>query len=493
MKRTDLQTFLLLTGVLFLTGLTITTGQGSTTPVFRMGMVALIMATWWIFEVLPLGITAFLPVIAYPLLGIMPTKEIAPIYMSSILLLFVGGFFVAIAMERWCLHKRLALNIIGFFGASPGRLMAGFMCSSGFLSMWISNTAATVMMVSIGLAIVKSYEEIEGQGEPSRYFASSLMMSIAYAATIGGIATLVGTPPNLAFSRIYALSFPQAAEIGFGDWILFGIPTSLIMVTFAWWAIWFFNLRGKNVVELDPKVIAKEKAKLGPLKYEEKIIFFVFASMALLWISRKDLNLGFIQIPGWSNLMANPSYFDDGTVAILMAMILFMVPTKNKSFYPSKNILDQSAIRDIPWQTILLFGGGFALAKGMGASGLSAHLGEKFKGLAEIHPVLIIASLTGGMSFLTELTSNMASTEMILPILASISKATGIKAVSIMIPATLAASCAFMLPAATAPNAIIFGSQRVDIKTMVRIGFLINLFSITVITLVSLFLIPNIV
>lgn len=492
-KHFPLRIFLLLVGVFTILILSFNIANGYSTKVFAMGAIAAVMAFWWIFEVLPLGITALLPIVAYPLMGIMSSKETAPIYMSSILLLFVGGFFVAIAMQRWNLHKRIALTIIGVFGSSPGRLMAGFMCATGFLSMWISNTASTVMMVSIGLAIIKSYEEIEGVSKESGFFASSLMMAIAYSATIGGIATLVGTPPNLAFTRIFAISFPSAPEISFGSWFLFGIPTSLIMVSFAWFAIWFLNIRNRGIKELEIEVVKKEKEKLGPIKYEEKCIALVFMGLAFLWIFRKDLNLGFMEIPGWSNLMTYPKLFDDGTVAILMAILLFMIPARNKNeAHPSKRILDQSAIQDIPWQTILLFGGGFALAKGIQVSGLSAVIGEHFKSLADVHPAITIATLTAGMAFLTELTSNMASTEMLLPILASIAKATGLNPISLMVPATLAASCAFMLPAATAPNAIIFGSQRIKIKTMVKVGFFINIFSIIVITLMSLFVIPNI-
>jgi sodium-dependent dicarboxylate transporter 2/3/5 len=462
----------------------------ATDKIVSMSVVAAIMAIWWIFEILPLGITGLLPLVAYPLLGIMSTKSVAPIYMSSILLLFVGGFFVAIAMQRWNLHKRIALNIISFFGSKPTRLVLGFMVASAFLSMWISNTAATVMMVSIGLAMVKSYEEIEGEGKEADAFASTLMMAIAYAATIGGMATLIGTPPNLALTRIYALSFPNATEISFGAWATFGIPTTIILVGFAWLVLTKVQMGKHRIKELGPDIIENEKKKLGSISYEEKWVFVVFVTMALLWIFRKNLNLGIVEIPGWSNLLPHPKLIDDGTVAIAMAMILFMVPSRNPA--QSKRLLDSSAINQIPWQTILLFGGGFALAKGIQSSGLSAQLGQQFIGLKDVsHPVIVI-SITAGMSFLTELTSNMASTEMLLPILASISKATGMLPLSIMIPATLAASAAFMLPAATAPNAIIFGSDRVKISDMVKNGFIINIISIFVISLICLFVMPHI-
>jgi solute carrier family 13 (sodium-dependent dicarboxylate transporter), member 2/3/5 len=450
-----------------------------------MAVVAMVMALWWIFEVLPLGITALIPVVAYPLFGIASSKEISPLYMSSVLMLFVGGFFVAIAMQKWNLHKRIALSIISLFGCEPGKLMAGFMCATGFLSMWISNTASAVMMVSIGLAVIKSYEEINTDNKNSKHFACALMLSIAYSATIGGISTLVGTPPNLAFSRIFAMSFPQATEISFGSWVLFGVPISIILMIIAWSVLYYMNIKPHNIKPLDPKIIQTEKDNLGPMSYEEKNVAVVFVLMALMWIFRKNLNLGFIEIPGWSNLIAHPKKVDDGTVAILMASLLFILPTKNHG-----RLLNKDAIGKIPWSTILLFGGGFALAKGIQSSGLSAEIGQRFSTLGNVDSSFIVIGISAGMSFLTELTSNMASTEMLLPILASIAKSSGINPLVMMIPATLAASCAFMLPAATAPNAIVFGSEKVRIIDMVKAGFVINTLSIVVISLFSLTIIP---
>ncbi|MBT7609193.1 MAG: SLC13/DASS family transporter [Bacteriovoracaceae bacterium] len=450
-----------------------------------MSVVALVMALWWIFEVLPLGITALIPMVAYPLFGIASSKEIAPIYMSSVLMLFIGGFFVAIAMQKWNLHKRIALSIISVFGCEPGKLMAGFMCATGFLSMWISNTASAVMMVSIGLAVIKSYEEMNKDSENGHHFACALMLSIAYSATIGGISTLVGTPPNLAFTRIFAMSFPTATEISFGSWILFGIPISIAIMFVAWTVLFFINIKPHGIKALDPQIIKSEKDKLGKMSYEEKNVAFIFITMALLWIFRKNLNLGLIEIPGWSNLLAFPKNVDDGTVAILMASLLFILPSKKEG-----RLLTKDAIRKIPWSTILLFGGGFALAKGIQSSGLSSEIGNQFSALGTISPSLVVVGITGGMSFLTELTSNMASTEMLLPILASIAKASGINPLVMMVPATLAASCAFMLPAATAPNAIVFGSEKVRIIDMVKSGFLINLLSIVIISIFSLTIIP---
>ncbi|MCO4795450.1 MAG: SLC13/DASS family transporter [Bacteriovoracaceae bacterium] len=451
-----------------------------------MGAVAVVVALWWIFEVLPLSITALLPLVAYPLLGIMSTKAIAPIYMSSVLMLFVGGFLVAIAMQKWNLHKRIALTIIQSFGSEPSRMLLGFMIATSFLSMWISNTASCVMMVSIGLAVIKSFEEIHGENSESSHFASALMMAIAYSATIGGVATLVGTPPNLAFTRIYAMSFPSNPEVSFGSWITFGLPICVLMLVTAYSVLYFVRVKPHPIPSLGTDVIDDEVKKLGPMSREEVYVAIVFVIMALLWIFRKDLNLGLFTVPGWSNLLPHPKNVDDGTVAILMAITLFIIPSRNGG-----RLLDKRAIEEIPWSTILLFGGGFALAKGIQSSGLSAAIGAQFAGLGDVTPSLVVSGLTLGMSLLTELTSNMASTEMLLPILASIAKSSGIHPLSLMVPATLAASCAFMLPAATAPNAIIFGSNKVKIIDMVKVGFLINIVSVVIISFFSLLIIPK--
>jgi len=482
---------LLVLGLLLLTVCYIFLRLNEWGNVEAMSAVVIVMAVWWIFEVLPLGITALIPLVTFPIFGIETIKKVAPIYMSSILLLFLGGFLVAICMQKWNLHRRVALNIISIFGSSPNRLILGFMAATSFLSMWISNTAATVMMVSIGLALIKNYEEMMGESDSSRIFATAIMISIAYAATIGGMATLVGTPPNLAFSRIYSMLFPALGEVSFAQWILFGLPISFIILILAWGLIHLVFIRNKNIKPLESTIIEAEKNKLGPMKYEEKCLSLVFVGMALSWIFRKDLVFGNFRISGWSNLMINKSFVDDGMVAIFFAIMLFMIPSKNKERH--NRLLTGEAIREIPWQTILLFGGGFALAKGIQTSGLSELIGSKFAYLSNYPLVLIVGVITFGMSFLTELTSNMASTEMLLPILGAMAKSSGINPIVLMVPATLSASCAFMLPAATAPNAIIFGSNRVRIKDMVKVGIYLNILSVGIIVLVCLVFVPKIV
>jgi len=461
---------------------------------YRMSIVALVMATWWVFEVLPLAATALLPIVAYPFLDIMPAKDIAPAYMSSVLMLFIGGFLVALAMQEWNLHRRLALTVLSWFGGRPSRMLFGFMLCTFTLSMWMSNTAATVMMVSIGLALISHFEDLASrqsskpeQKEEAHNISVALMLGIAYSATIGGMATLVGTPPNLTFARTYAFNFPDKGSIGFTQWFIFGLPVALVIFFIAFFWLKRFFLKAETTMELPKDVIRAELKALGPLRFEEITIMAVFFTMAFAWIFRADLTLGALTIPGWSRLLAHGSKIDDGTVAIMMALCLFIIPARQKK---GRGILHHEVIGRIPWHTILLFGGGFALAKGMQASGLSAYIGEKFLGAQGLPQVVFVPILTLGMSFLTEVTSNMASTEMMLPVIVSVCKSLGISAVIPMIGTTLAASAAFMLPAATAPNAIVFGSGIVSIKDMARVGIIINFCAVLVIVLAVFFIVP---
>lgn len=445
--------------------------------------VALVMAMWWGLEVLPLGVTALVPVVAFPFMNIMSAKQVAPIYMSSILMVFIGGFLVAIAMQRWQLHRRIALHIIAAFGNSPQRLIFGFMLATAFLSMWASNTATTVMMVSIALAVIKHCENKMGVNEQSRLFASTLMLAIAYAASVGGIATIVGTPPNLVFTRIYEINFNN--EISFGEWMVFGLPITVVLFLGVWLVLIKLHLRHSKIVLDAADVTARELQRLGRITPEEKKVAIVFAAMALLWIFRKGLNFGIFSMPGWSALLPHASQINDGTVAILCAAVLFALPARD-----GKKILDGDAIQEIPWQAILLFGGGFALAKGIQESGLADFIGSNLLFLGDYPSTLIIASCSYLMIFLTELTSNTASTQLVLPMLAAVAEEIGIAPLAIMIPVTLAASCAFMLPAATPPNAIIFASQRVKVSDMIKCGIFINLYCGAIITLVGAFVLP---
>ena len=453
-----------------------------------MAATALLMAFWWMTNALPLAITSLLPIVLYPLLGILKGKDTSTVYMNYIIFLFLGGFMIALAMERWNLHRRLALAIIGFFGGKPSRMIWGFMSATAFLSMWISNTATSIMMVSIGIAIIKGMEKEDISTKDLNEFSVAMLLSIAYSASLGGVATLVGTPPNLAFTRIYQQLFPQAAEITFGSWMFFSLPMVFILfIIFAFLLTKVF-FKVDRLQGLDSSVITKERSNLPPMSYEEKWITAIFSLTAFLWIFRKTLVIGSLKIPGWSSLLPYPGLIDDGTVAVSMALILFMVPARSKD--SKVNILDVTVIKEIPWGTLLLFGGGFALAKGFKVSGLAAAIGSIFQGIEVESPLFLIASVTGVIAFLTELTSNTATTEMILPILGSVSEAIKVNPLYLMVSATLAASCAFMLPVATPPNAIIFGSGRVKVSQMAKVGIWLNLVAIMIISLFVYFYMP---
>ncbi len=448
----------------------------------RMAAVAILMAVWWITDAIPLYATALLPMVLYPFMAILSGGKTAPIYVNSTIFLFIGGFMIALAMETWDLHRRIALVIIRAIGGGPSRIVLGFMIAAAFLSMWISNTATAIMMMPIGLAIIVHMESRIGAGETAK-FSSGLKLGIAYACSVGGVATLVGTPPNLSLSRIFRITFPNAPPIAFGTWFVMGVPLCAVMLLIIWLLITKVFFRGPTHLKVGRAVIEKEYSKLGTIGFEEKVVLIVFAVTAALWVFRRPLDLGALTIPGWSSLLPHPEMIDDGTVAMLMASILFLVPSRTPDA-PSSTVMPADVIRRLPWDIVLLFGGGFALAKGFQVTGLSEIIGRRFGGLSDISPLTIILMICFVITFLTELTSNTATTEMILPVLASVAVAMRIHPLMLMIPATLSASQAFMMPVATPPNAIIFGSRRLQIKEMARIGFFINLAGIVVITLV---------
>ncbi len=459
--------------------------EPSNVPASRMAAVALLMATWWVTDAIPLFATALLPLFLYPLLEIMGGRATAPIYFNSTIVLFIGGFLIALTMEKWDLHKRIALNIIHAVGGGPARIVLGFMLAAAFLSMWISNTATAVMMVPIGLAIVLKIEDAFG-AERSHAFTVSLMLGIAYGASVGGLTTLVGTPPNLSFVRIFEILFPEAPSIAFGQWLVMALPIGLIMLASAWFFLTQIFYRTPSDVTVDQGVVSQERTQLGPVSYEERWVLAVFVSTAALWVFRVDLNVGLFTIPGWSRLLPEPGLVDDGTIAIGMASLLFFVPTRDRSS-GARRIAGPDVIPRLPWDIVLLFGGGFALAAGFQQTGLAVLIGEQFELLGSLPTFVMIMLVCLALTFLTELTSNLATTEMILPILAAVAVATGNHPLILMIPATLSASCAFMMPVATPPNAIVFGSERLQVGEMARVGLALNFLGALVIATIVFF------
>ncbi len=446
--------------------------------------IALLMAIWWVTEAVPLAVTSLIPVALFPLLGIMNGKDVSSTYFNHVIFLFIGGFIVAIAMQKWDLHKRIALKILMFTGLSPARIMLGFMLAAGFLSMWISNTATCMMMVPILLSIMSKLED-KIDKEVVQKYSIGLLLGVAHGASIGGIATLVGTPPNLSFARIFQVMFPEAPEISFAQWLFFAFPIAVVIFIFCVVYLYYVYKPKKNTWnEIDKSTFRREYEELGPVTYEQRIIFINFIALAFLWLFRTNINIGNFVIPGWSNLFNNPEYINDGTVGVIMGIVLFMIPAKDKKL---KFILNLDAIAKIPWHIVLLFGGGFALASGFKESGLSEWFGYQLQWVVSIHPILVMLVICLVMTFLTELTSNTATTEMLLPILAGLSVSVQINPLLFMLPATLSASMAFMLPVATPPNAIIFGTNRLTVMQMAKTGFTLNIFGAIVITLATYF------
>ena len=445
--------------------------------------IALLMAIWWITEVVPLAITALLPVVLFPLFGVMNGKAVSSTYFNHVIFLFIGGFLVALAMQKWDLHKRIAIRILLITGSSPARILLGFMLATSFLSMWISNTATAMMMVPILLSITKKLEDYIEKKELKKYTVG-LLLGVAYSASIGGIATLVGTPPNLSFARIFQIMFPSAPEISFSTWFIYALPISIIFFVITWGYLYYLYKPKKSLGSLKDVNFHLQYKELGRSTYEQKAVGVVFISLALLWLTRAGLNIGSVDIPGWSSLFSSPEYINDGTVAIALSIILFIIPAKSEK---GKRIMDWATASKVPWNIVLLFGGGFALASAFKESGLSIWVGEQLSDIGSLHPIIIIAIISITMTFLTELTSNTATTEMLLPVLAGLSVSTGINPLLLMLPATISASMAFMLPVATPPNAIVFGSNKITVMEMARTGIVLNLLGVIVITLVTYF------
>ena len=447
----------------------------------KMAAVAALMAVWWITEAIPLAATSLIPILIFPLTGILDGEKTAGSYINSVIFLFLGGFLLALAMENWGLHKRIALKIITLFGGSPNSIVLGFMAATAFISMWISNTATAIMMLPIALAIINKMENEFGK-EKTHNFSVTIMIAIAYACSLGGICTLIGTPPNLAFVRILKIIFPSAPQIGFGTWMLLAIPIAIIMLLFAAFLLTKVFYKYDKDLKINRNFIRDEYVQLGKISFEELTIALIFFSTAMLWIFRLDMNLGFIVIPGWERLFAFSKYLNDGTVAIGMALLLFIIPAR-KNNDRRKTILDTTVFNKVPWGIILLFGGGFALAEGFTSTGLSNFIGLKLQTMTDFSPIIIVAAVALVMTFLTELTSNTATAQMILPIMASVSVAAQINPLLLMITATLSASMAFMLPVATPPNTIVFASERLRIIDMAKVGIVMNLFGVIVISL----------
>ncbi|MEP2937250.1 MAG: DASS family sodium-coupled anion symporter [Gilvibacter sp.] len=438
--------------------------------------VAIWMLVWWVSEAVSISVTALLPLVLFPLVGVMDIKEVSQSYGSSIIFLFFGGFVMALALEKVHLHKRIALNIIRITGTSPNRIILGFMLATALLSMWISNTASTLVMLPIGLSVIQLLiDDEDGFTKKDRNFALSIMLGIAYAANAGGIATIIGTPPNSVL--IGFLENEYQTTISFVSWMVMGLPFSLIMLGLVYWIlvyVVFPNRLGK--FDASKELIATEIQKLGPISHLEKRVLWVFAIAILLWIFRSLLNKHI----SWLNI-------SDTEISMYAALALFAIPHSLKK---GGFILNWSDTSRLAWGILILFGGGLALASGLSQTGVIDAIAAMITGIDGVSLFVISALIITVVLFMTEMMSNVALVAIFAPVVAGIALGLNIPMLHLLIPVAMASSCAFMLPMATPPNAIVFASGYIKIKDMVRAGILLNFFAILLLLLFYSFVIP---
>lgn len=437
---------------------------GMTPAAWRVAAVAALMATWWITEALPIPVTGLMPLLLFPPLGIAGMAEAAAPYADPLIFLFLGGFVLALGLERWGLHRRIALAIVARTGTRPAGLVGGFMLATAFLSMWVSNTATAVMMLPIGLSVIGL---MNGGAKPAAPdgFAPALLLGIAYGASVGGLATLIGTPPNALLAAFMQRN--HGVEIGFAQWMVVGVPLVAVMLVLTWLILTRVAFRlGDAEIAGSAEVLETERAGLGALSAPEWRVGAVFVVTAALWILRPLIG----GVPGLT----------DTGIAIAAAVVLFVVPSGRGGA-----LMDWQTAQRLPWGVLLLFGGGLSLAAAIAKSGLAAWIGAALGGLAGWPVLLVLLLVTAGVIFLTEITSNTATAAAFLPLAAAVAPALAVDPFLLTIPVALAASCAFMLPVATPPNAIVYGSGQLTIPQMARAGFLLNLAGVVVITAVT--------
>lgn len=428
----------------------------------------LLMAVWWSTEAIPIPATALLPILLIPLLDIDTLQRATAPYANPTIFLFLGGFVIGLAMERWNLHRRIALGTLLAVGSQPSRQIAGFMIATAFISMWVSNTATSIMMLPIGISVIGLIAS-EGDDKERARFAVALLLGIAYSASVGGVATLIGTPPNALLAAFLRDNYD--VHIGFGQWMLLGIPVALSMLVFIWW--WLTRGGFRLATQDTQTMLRQELDGLGPLSPGEKRVAVVFVLAALAWIFQ----------PLLSDHIAG---VNDTSIAIAAALALFLIPV---DMGKRQFVMDWEHANRLPWGVLLLFGGGLSLASAIGASGLAEWIAQSLQGVGALPMILMIGLVVLVIILLTEVTSNTATAAAFLPLLGALAVSQGLPAESLAIPAAIAASCAFMLPVATPPNAIVFGSGQVGIQQMIRAGFAINLVGVVIVTLLCYLLV----
>lgn len=439
--------------------------------------VGVLMAVWWATETVPIAITALLPLVAFPLLDIGSIQVTATPYANKVIFLFLGGFIVAFAMQRWNLHRRMALTVLQYAGGNGRSLVGGFMLSSALISMWVMNTSTTMMLLPIAISIIAVIHKTVGTLDDKRKqdFQYSLLLGVAYGATIGGMATLVGTAPNAMFAAFMLDNY--GTQIDFSRWMMVGLPLSALMLPLAWLALTRWVFKVDFVTSDEGRAALKQmKADLGAISVPEKRVAIVFLLMAFCWVSRPML----AKLPGLSAL-------DDSLIAMAGAILLFLLPSGDKS---DPLLLRWQYAEKLPWSVLILFGGGLTLAGAVSRTGLAEWLGGSLQAVGALPLIVIVVLAATLIIFLTELTSNIATTATFLPVVGAIAIEAGYDPIILAVPVTLAASCAFMLPVATPPNAIVFGSGMLTIPRMARAGLVLNLIGIGLVSAVAYKLAP---
>ena len=453
--------------ILFLIVLLLPAPDGLDPAAWKTAAVALLMAAWWISEAIPIAATALIPIVLFPVLDISPIADATTPFANPLIFLFMGGFIIAIAMQRWNLHKRIALNIVNVVGVKPSSIIIGFIIASAFLSMWVSNTATALMMLPIAVSILQFVENKSDDGKHVvTNFEIVLLLSIAYACNIGGIGTLIGTPPNALLAAFMLENY--GVEISFAQWMLIGVPLVLLMLPIMYILLsrFIFPIKMKELPG-GRSIILNQLKELGSITTPELRVAIIFTTTALLWIFRPLISE---IIPGLS----------DAGIAITAGVVLFIVPNGKSS---GGNLLQWNNLRDLPWGILILFGGGLSLASAISSTGLAAWIGEGVSGLDALSIIFLLFVVIMIVVFLTEITSNTATAAAFLPILASSAIGIGQNPYLFVVPAAIAASCAFMLPVATPPNAIIYGSGKVSIPQMAKAGLWLNIIVSVILTL----------
>lgn len=437
------------------------------------------MAIWWMTECVHLSVTSLLPFLVLPPAGVADIKSVASQYMDPILFLFIGGFMLAFAIERWGLHKRLALHILARSGHSASSILAGIMITAWIISMWISNTATVMMLFAAVTALSAQLKNESPDPSQHRKMSAAFLIGLAYAASIGGMATLVGTPTNLIFYRFFQEEYGDTHAFHFMDWMAFALPASLLLLACTWFVLRSTLLKKTGNFRCDPTSFASQARALGPVGKDEKTVATVFIATALLWLTRAPIRIGTIDFEGWASLFPLPEQVQDGTVAVFMAVLLFLLPSRQE---PGHRLLSWKETSRLPYEVILLFGSGFALSKGFESSGLSSWLAGQLIVLRTVPTPVIVLGICLVVTIISEFASNVASIQLVMPVLISMQKALGIDPLVLMLPAALAASSGFMLPVATAPNTIVYSSGTIKVREMAKAGLWTDLIAIALFT-----------